>query len=302
MTSEKPASDRLAALVAERGPTCLGFDPRLDWSPAEFRPRGPDAESAALAITGFFDAVLDAAGPNAAAVKLQAAFFERWLAPGFAAFVACCRAAKARGLFVLADVKRGDIGTTSEAYADAYLGPVGDEPPVADAVTISPYLGTDGLKPFFQTAEKNRGLTFTLVKTSNPSSKELQDLVVDGRSIAERVAAIVEAEASRTAASCGYGAAGAVVGATHPAELGKFRRAMPHAWLLLPGYGAQGAGAADVVDAFDDRGLGALVAASRSLNYPWGSSAAPTDWRRRIADAAKSMREELATAQRKRAT
>ncbi len=302
MTLEKTASDRLAALVASRGPTCLGFDPRLDWSPPEFRPRGPDAESAASAITGFFHAVLDAAGAHASAVKLQAAFFERWLAPGFAAFVACCRAAKDRGLFVLADVKRGDIGTTSEAYADAYLGPVGNDPPVADAVTISPYLGTDGLKPFFQTAEKNHGLTFTLVKTSNPSSKELQDLIVDGRTVAERVAEIVETESRRTMGQCGYGAAGAVVGATHPEELGKFRRAMPHAWLLLPGYGAQGAGAADVVDAFDDRGLGALVAASRSLNYPWGSSAAPSDWRTRITEAAKSMRDDLASVRRRRAT
>jgi orotidine-5'-phosphate decarboxylase len=300
MTHGSLASAKLARLVAERGPTCLGFDPRLDWAPPEFRPRGPEPEAAAEAIVGFFDAVIEAAGADASAVKLQAAFFERWLTPGFAAFERCCRTARERGLFVLADVKRGDIGTTSEAYAEAYLAPVGGRPPLADAVTISPYLGTDGLKPFYATAERNGGLTFTLVKTSNPSSKELQDLVVDGRTVAERVAAVVEAEAERTAGGGAYGGAGAVVGATHPAELGRFRRAMPHAWLLLPGYGAQGAGAADVRDAFDAEGGGALVAASRSLNYPWGAAPAPTEWRAAIRDAARAMRADLGAALRKK--
>jgi orotidine-5'-phosphate decarboxylase len=294
MKATATASERLTALTLARGPVCLGYDPRLDWNPEEFRPRDGSAAAAAFAVEAYFGAVLDAIGDRAAAVKLQAAFFERWLAPGFAAFVACCRRARERGLFVLADVKRGDIGTTSEAYADAYLSSVDGEPPLADAVTVSPYLGTDGLKPFYAAAEKNRGMVFTLVKTSNPSSKELQDLVVDGRSVSERVAAIVEAEADRTRDTSGYGASGAVVGATHPAELGRFRAAMPHAWLLLPGYGAQGATAADVVDAFDARGLGGLVAASRSLTYPWGSAPAPADWRARLSTAASAMAADLA--------
>jgi orotidine-5'-phosphate decarboxylase len=293
-TAREPAADRLAALVFAKGPTCLGFDPRPEWAPPELRPKSSSIEHAAEAAVAYFDEVLEAASFAAAAVKIQAAFFERWLAPGFAAFVRCCRRARELGMFVVADVKRGDIGTTSEAYAEAYLSPVDGESPLADAVTVSPYLGSDGLNPFFAAARRHDGLVFTLVKTSNPSSKELQDLVVAGTTIAERVAAAVEAEAERTRAHFGYGSSGAVVGATHREELAHFRAAMPHAWLLLPGYGAQGAGPQDVVDAFDRRGLGALVAASRSLTYPWAGAGAPDAWRAALKTAARKMADELA--------
>jgi orotidine-5'-phosphate decarboxylase len=296
MTPPSNAFDRLAALVASKGPVCLGFDPRVDQAPKEFLPASSKAADAARSIVGFFDAILDAATPFVSAVKLQAAFFERHLAPGFEAFVACCRAARERGLFVVADVKRGDIGTTSEAYAEAYLSKVDDLPPLADVVTVNPYLGSDGIDPFVEAAKKNGGGIFALVKTSNPSSRELQDLRVDGRSIAERVALALNERSKATAGTNGYGVAGSVVGATHPEELGAFRKLAPHSWFLLPGYGAQGAGPEDVVAAFDAKGLGAIVAASRSLTYPWGKGAAPSTWRADVAEAARRMRDEIRAA------
>ncbi|HYC76805.1 MAG TPA: orotidine-5'-phosphate decarboxylase [Planctomycetota bacterium] len=302
MTPRTPASERLLALVAARGPTCLGFDPRIDQLPDDVfvggsRPSVGAPADAARAFERFFEGCLDAVGDAAAAVKLQAAFFEQYLEEGFAAFVRCCRTARERGYFVVADVKRGDISTTAEAYAEGYFGPVGGAAPVADAVTVNPYLGADGLEPFLTAAERTGSMVFVLVKTSNPSSKELQDLETPGGArISDRVAAWVEREAARTAAGGRYGAAAAVVGATHPAELAHFREAMPHAWMLLPGYGAQGAGARDVVGAFDAEGGGALVTASRSLTYPWGKGRPPADWRRAVADAARVMRADIATA------
>ena len=198
------------------------------------------------------------------------------------------------GLLMVADVKRGDIGSTAEAYASAYLAPSFGRDPMADACTVNPYLGTDGLHPFVAEADRHGTGLFILAKTSNPSSAELQDLTCDEREIYKHVGGIVaELNAERLGTS-GYGPVGAVVGATWPELLVEKRRICPGTFFLLPGYGAQGAGAADVAGAFDDEGLGGLVTASRSISFPWkAGEPAPDDWEARIVAAAERMRDDL---------
>jgi orotidine-5'-phosphate decarboxylase len=171
--------------------------------------------------------------------------------------------ARQKNLLVLADGKRGDIGSTAEAYADGWLG----GPWAADALTVNPYLGLDAVEPFVKTAADRGAGIFILVKTSNPGSKDFQDLVSDGRTIYEHVAAGVEQLAARTAAGGTYGAVGAVVGATWPRQLDTLRAAMPHTWILVPGFGKQGGRAADVRAAFHPDGLGAIVVSARDVIF-----------------------------------
>ncbi|MEX0641950.1 MAG: orotidine-5'-phosphate decarboxylase, partial [Pirellulales bacterium] len=174
--------------------------------------------------------------------------------------------AQARGLLVVVDAKRNDIGSTAEAYARGYLGR--DESAWhADALTVSPYLGDDSLTPFVEVACERGAGVFVLVKTSNPGGGLLQDLKCEGGTLYRRVAAHVEGLAAATVGQCGYGAVGAVVGATYPAQLVELRRAMPHTWFLVPGYGSQGGTAADVAAAFDSRGLGAIINNSRGIIF-----------------------------------
>jgi len=179
---------------------------------------------------------------------------------------------------VIADAKRGDIGTTAEAYAEAFLGEVdvfGTKQLLfdADAVTINPYMGYDSVKPFLDVAQKYEKGTFVLVKTSNPSSGDLQDRIVDqsGLKIHEIVAHFVESWGANDIGESGYSAVGAVVGATFVAELKNLRKLMPNTFFLIPGYGAQGASAKDIQAAFDIDGLGALINSSRGINYAYES-------------------------------
>ncbi len=284
-----------AAAAQKRSSVCVGIDPRLASLPGTMRnvARG-DAAAQAAAFEEFSVGVLDAVAPTAVAVKPQAAFFERLRAPGFAAYERVCRAARDRGLLVVADVKRGDIGTTAEAYAEAFLG--GDEfAPMADACTVNAYLGSDGVRPFVQQALRHQGGLFVLVKTSNKSSSEFQDIDCSGAPAYERMAQLVNSW-NTPADTTGYGSVGAVVGATWPDHLRRLRQLLPASVLLLPGYGAQGAGAADVVPGFDATGRGALVTASRSVTFPWGDGTAPSDWRGMVAEAAEKMRAEIAAA------
>jgi orotidine-5'-phosphate decarboxylase len=242
----------------------------------------------------FSEALIEEARGLAGVVKPQVAFFEQLLEAGFDAFVQVCRRAAAAGLLVIADVKRSDIGSTAEAYAQAYLAPQGGSAPLAAAVTVNPYLGRDGLDPFVKAAAAHGGGVFVLVKTSNPSSSDYQDRDSGGRRLFEIVADDVEAMSRATAARGGYGIVGAVVGATHPEELARLRSRMKSAWLLVPGYGAQGAGAREAAPAFDADGFGALINASRTLNFPWGEkSPAPEDWRARVRAAIVQMRDDL---------
>jgi orotidine-5'-phosphate decarboxylase len=213
--------------------------------------------------------VIDVVAPLVPAVKPQAAFFERLGPPGMAALARVIAHARGKGLLVIADGKRNDIGSTAEAYAQGWLG--WQSPWGADALTVSPYLGDDSLAPFVDVAiERGAGL-FVLVKTSNSGGKRLQDLVTAGEArgkpIYRHVAELVEQLAASTAGTSGYGACGAVVGATYPEQVSELRGVMPHAWFLVPGFGAQGGTAGDTAGAFDDRGLGAIVNNSRGIIF-----------------------------------
>lgn len=292
-----PFADRLAAAVqSKRSSLVVGLDPRLESLPLAVRRAAQEAaggaaparEVAAEAIRRFDEAVIRLVAPCAVAVKPQIAFYERYGPPGLSAYEHAVVAARAAGLLVIGDIKRGDIGTTAEAYAEAHL--TGEA--AADAVTLNPYLGSDSVAPFLQTAARVGGGAFVLVRTSNPSARELQDLPVRGRPLHEHVAELVNAWGAESRGECGYSSVGAVVGATAPAELERLRRLMPHAWLLVPGVGAQGATAADVAAAFDRTGLGALVNSSRGILYAFRDPAAD-DWQSPIRDAARQLRDQL---------
>lgn len=254
-----------AAVTAKRSPAMVGLDPRLDQLPEPFRTRASgSAADAAAALLAYHRALLDVVAPRAAAIKPQAAFFERLGAPGTHALLDAVEQAHARGLLVVMDAKRGDIGSTAEAYAEAWLlGGHGGEIPRSDALTINPYLGEDACAPFLAAARAVDAGLFVLVKTSNPGAGVFQDHGTPP--LADLVARRVAAWGEPLRDASGWSAVGAVVGATRPAELAHFRALMPHAPLLLPGYGAQGGTAAGLAAAFDARGHGALVNASRSV-------------------------------------
>lgn len=289
---DRPFADRLTeTILAREAPVVVGLDPDLGRLPPCVLPERPgepgepgepeDPAAAARAIGEFNRAIIDAVYDLVPAVKPQIAFYERLGLDGLEAYAATVEHARHRGLLVIGDVKRGDIGSTAAAYAEGHLGdrPLETSRPglVADAVTVNPYLGSDGVAPFIEHASRHgRGL-FVLVKTSNPSSGELQDLAVAGegghRTLYEVVASLVARWGTGAGiGASGYSPVGAVVGATYPDHARRLRRLMPHAIFLVPGYGAQGAGADDVVPCFDGRGLGAVVSASRSVLYAWQRS------------------------------
>jgi orotidine-5'-phosphate decarboxylase len=229
-------------------------------------------------------------------VKPQSAFFEELGPPGVAALVEVIRYAQDRGLLVILDAKRNDIGSTAEAYARGMLGR--DSAWGADALTVSPYLGEDSLAPFVDVARERGAGLFVLVKTSNPGGGLLQDRVAEGRTIYRRVAELVERLSAETVGESGYGLAGAVCGATYPEQLAELRAAMPHTWFLVPGYGSQGGAAADVAPAFDARGLGAVVNNSRGLIFAHARKEyverfGPERWQDAVAAATREMIEQL---------
>lgn len=292
----KPFAERLAHAVASRDSVvCVGLDPRKEALPSEVLPAGKSPSSltnaeTARAFRRFGDAVMDALGDVAAAIKPQVAFYEMYHCDGLAAYLEACREARRRGIPVIGDIKRGDIGTTATAYAEAWLAPVNGAPPVADAVTVNPYMGRDTLDPFLKVGIPHGGGIFVLVKTSNPSSKDYQDRLVDGHPLYEHVAH----DLSALSPGEGYGPVGAVVGATHRGELERLRSLLTKSWLLVPGYGAQGGTAADCALAMDPNGQGAIVNASRSLTFPWGADKrAPDNWKTLMRDAGLAMRDEL---------
>lgn len=262
-----PFATRLAGAIKARGtPACIGLDPRHEsLPPALGAATVAEADTASLAeiFTVFCKGVIDVIAPSVPVVKPQVACFEALGSHGMTALAEVIAYARSKHLLVLADGKRGDIGSTAEAYAAGWLA----GPWAADALTVNPYLGLDSIEPFVQSAAAHGAGIFVLVKTSNPGSKDFQDLAVDGRTIYEHVAAGVEAMASRTAGGETYGAVGAVVGATWPKQLDDLRAAMPHAWILVPGFGRQGGRAADVRAAFHADGLGALVVSARDVIY-----------------------------------
>jgi orotidine-5'-phosphate decarboxylase len=264
-------ADRLAQSVQRlRSPVVAGLDPRWEQLPEGLRAgRGDDYEAKAAAYASFCRQVIDVVAPLVPAVKPQAAFFEELGPAGMTALAEVIGYAQTRGLLVFFDGKRNDIGSTAAAYASGYLGR-GQSAWGADALTVSPYLGDDSLAPFVEVARERGAGLFVLVKTSNPGGGMLQDVVSDGQPLYRRVARHVEQLAADGAGDCGYGSVGAVVGATYPEQLAELRAAMPHTWLLVPGYGSQGGTAADVAGGFDAGGLGAIVNNSRGILFAYG--------------------------------
>jgi orotidine-5'-phosphate decarboxylase len=292
-------AERLAAAVRERGnPVVVGLDPRWQQLPEPLRHEASahNVRDRAAAYEKFCIGVIDTVAPLVPAVKPQMAFFEELGPPGLMALWNVVRHARERGLLVILDGKRGDIGSTAEAYARAYLGAAEEGSWAADALTVNPYLGGDTLDPFIATAAEHGGGFFVLVKTSNPGSGQLQDLVAttDNRSIYRHVADYVETLAGSIAGPSGYGSIGAVVGATYPQQLAELRAAMPHAWLLIPGYGSQGATAADVAVGFDEHGLGAIVNNARGIIFAhhrreYAGKFKPHQWQEAVEAATRDM-------------
>jgi orotidine-5'-phosphate decarboxylase len=268
-------------VLGGQAPIVIGLDPRLDALPAPVAPDRPPAER----IVAFYREVMPVLARHAPCVKPNVAFFECFGSDGYRAYEVTCDLARQHGLLVLGDIKRGDIGSTAEAYAEGHFRS-------ADAVTLHPYLGLDSVQPFLQHCRdpQHGKAVFVLVRTSNPGAKDFQDLAVGGEPLCDVVARAVTRWSQDLPRSAGYSPVGAVVGATWPAELTRLRSLLPHAWLLLPGVGAQGGKVQDLAGAFDARGLGALVNQSRGVMQCF-PPAAP-DWLDRIERAARDFARE----------
>ncbi len=285
MTVQQHFADALlAAIDRHAAPICVGLDPVLDRLPADLAPKpGASRDVAARAIRDFSIHVLDAIAGVAPAVKPQSACFERFGAPGLAALEEVCRAARERGLIVILDVKRGDIGVTADHYAHAAFSPDACH---AHAATVSPYLGLDTLDPWLAPAYRDRGL-FVLVRTSNPASDTLQSLPTcpDNTPYAHALATLLAKRAGEHLGSRGFSSLGAVVAATKPSDAAALRALMPRQIFLVPGFGAQGGDADSVRNLFLPSGHGAVITASRSVLYP--TSSAEPRWRNSVREAAQ---------------
>lgn len=287
-------ADRLtAAIRAKRNAVCVGLDPRWESLPGELKNRHNDGSLSAVAwaFEEFCARVIDVVAPWVPVVKPQSAFFEMCGPAGFSALQRTIRRARDRGLLTILDGKRNDIASTAAAYADAAFAGVSFMDRLhavwdADALTINPYLGRDAVEPFIHSARRDgRGL-FVLVRTSNPGAGQFQDLLCDGRPLFLHVAEAVGEWNKENLGRCGYGDVGAVVGATHPAELAAVRQALPQAIFLVPGFGAQGGSAADTAPAFAPDGLGAVVNSSRGILFSF--SPQKKDWESDVEVAARA--------------
>ncbi len=260
-------------------PTVAGLDPRLSMLPEELLTRaiaahGETLKAAAEAVWVFNKGILEALAGVVPAVKLQSACYEAFGPEGFALMRDTIRLAREAGFYVIADAKRGDIGSTAQDYSAAFLGKIrvgGTDiaPMDADALTVNPYLGSDCINPFLEDCKAYNRMIFVLGRTSNPSSRELQELDVGGAPLYERVGALIKGWGEGLMAPCGYSSVGLVAGATHPEQAKALRDKLPGVFFLVPGYGAQGAGASDAAAAFDAQGRGAIVNSSRAILCAW---------------------------------
>ena len=268
--------DRLIARIDElKNPSVAGLDPKLEYVPrflkdAFFVKDGHTLKAAAGAILAFNKALIDELCDIVPAIKPQAAYYEMYGWEGVRTLAETIRYAQQKGMCVMTDGKRNDIGATMTAYATAHLGKVMVdgvelEPFGADALTVNGYLGTDGIQPLLDVCQKYDKGIFVLAKTSNPSSGELQDRKIDGKSVYEIMGEMCEKWGEQQIGKYGYSAVGAVVGATYPEQLAELRAKLPHTMFLVPGYGAQGGGAKGVAGAFDANGRGAIVNSSRAI-------------------------------------
>ena len=288
----------------------VGLDPRIDRLPQSLVDdvvdrHGHSPRAAAEAISEFNRRVLAAVHENVVAVKCQVAFYEKWGVEGLKAYARTVRRAWDRDMLVIGDVKRNDIGSTAGAYAQAHLGGRNEgmwrqaRDFVVDAATVNPYFGTDGMEPFLERASKRKKGLFALVRTSNPSSSELQGIRADdGEQVFRKVARMVEQWGEPYRGESGYSLLGAVVGATQPDALESLREQMPHSLFLVPGFGAQGGGVEDVVPAFDENGGGAVVNSSRGIIFAWQTPPyrnryGPDRWMQAVEAAAAHMQTEL---------
>jgi orotidine-5'-phosphate decarboxylase len=296
MTQKLLFVDRMIdAIETTRAPVCVGIDPMPDVFPTELVPKDRrDLDACVDSIYAFCSGVLQAVAGVVPVVKFQSAYFERYLWQGVQAYYELIHEAKQLGLLVIGDVKRGDIGSTSQAYADAHLGPLDfddiEDAAAPDAITINPYLGMDAIDPFLQTCVEESTGVFVLVRTSNPGSKDVQDIIIqNGCTLAEHVADLLHTQSQRGGlfGQYGYANVGAVVGATQAHTMVSLRAKLPSSYFLLPGYGTQGATADMTSAAFDASGRGAIVSASRSVLYPKPHPG--ESWQDSVARAARKM-------------
>lgn len=298
--------DRLIkGIVKMQNPTVAGLDPKLDFIPdyikeEAYKKYGKTLDGAAEALFVFNKGLIDALCDIVPAVKPQAAYYEMYGWQGVRTLQRTIDYAKQKGMFVITDGKRNDIGTTMEAYANAHLGSTDIEGEKveafgADALTVNGYLGSDGVNPVIKVSLQNDKGMFILVKTSNPSSGELQDRKLDDdMTIYRAMGAMCEKWGEQLMGEYGYSGVGAVVGATYPQQLGELRKALPHTFFLVPGYGAQGGGAKDVAPAFDENGLGAIINSSRGIMCAWKKEGCdPKDFAQAARREAIRMRDEI---------
>ena len=296
---------RLIERIAQlQNPSVVGLDSLLDYIPQhikedKFAQYGDTFNAAAQAILAYNKEIIDAICDIVPAVKPQAAYYEMYSWQGMWALCETVKYAQEKGMIVIMDGKRNDIGSTMQAYAKAHLGVSevnGKELSAfgSDMLTVNGYLGSDGIEPLLPICdEKDKGI-FVLVKTSNPSSGELQDQKIGDKSIYETMGAMCEQWGEKTQNSYGYSRVGAVVGATYPQQLSEMRQKMPHTFFLVPGYGAQGGGANDVAGAFDKNGLGAIVNSSRAILTAWKKAGTDgKDFAQQARKAALTMKEDI---------
>lgn len=268
--------DKLIEKIEEtQNPTVVGLDPKLEFIPNFIKEKcflkyGETLKGAGKAIFKFNKELIDVISDIVPAIKPQCAYYEMYGYEGMKALQKTIEYAKKKGLYVITDGKRNDIGATMEAYATAHLGKVkvGNntfEPFGGDALTVNGYLGSDGISPLLNECKDNNKGIFVLVKTSNKSSGELQDKLVDSKAVYTIMGEMCEQWGTEVMGKYGYSGVGAVVGATYPEQLSEMREALPHTFFLVPGYGAQGGGAEGVAKAFDKNGCGAIVNSSRAI-------------------------------------
>ncbi len=289
---------------AKKNPTVAGLDPKPEQIPphilkAAYAAHGETLAGAAEAVWQFNKGLIDALCDVVPAVKPQSAYYERLGWRGMEVMEKTIAYAHEKGLFVIADVKRGDIGSTAQAYADGWLGGtrVGEQTlPVfgADCVTLNGYMGSDSIGPFLDTAKAEDKCVFVLVKTSNPGSGELQDMVAGDRLVYKVMGDLTQRLGKGTEGKYGFTAAGAVVGATYPSDMRDLRKRLEHTFFLVPGYGAQGGTAEDVQYAFNKMGHGAIVNASRSIMCAWQKTGGDgSDYQEAARNAAVAMRDDI---------
>ena len=265
-------TDRLIEKIIDmKNPTCVGLDTLFDYLPDNMREGVTNFEQASERIFEFNKKLVDTVRDIVPSVKVQIAYYEMYGVAGMKAYEETLKYAAEKGMVVIADAKRNDIGSTASCYAKTFLGETevngnAFKPFPADYVTVNGYLGTDGIAPFVEQCEKNDKGIFVLVKTSNPSSGELQNLVLEnGKPVYEYMGGLVEKWGESTIGKYGYSAVGAVVGATHPTEAKRLREVLPHTFFLIPGYGAQGGNAEMLKSCFAENGLGGVVNNSRGI-------------------------------------